>query len=412
MKKLRFKKSLIGTILIITSGTAILSSCTKITTSGTNNVPYQSNANHCAKLQTILNKFRVKNKITGMGLYVHSPRMKPESCYLFSGSVIKGSYHGISGDNLWQIASISKSYFSAILLQLEAESEAGSLPVKFNLNQKLKYWLPQYPNWGNVTIKQLLNMTSGIYSYTELPISQMVLNNPKKIWTLDEIVNLAYQHNPNTYFYPGDGWHYSDTDYIIVGQLIEKIYRKITGHRVSLETILEQRILSKLKLNNTYYYPSGLPKDLLARMVHGYNYYTGKDFTALNLSIAGPSGGIISNPKEIANWIEALFDGEVLPKKQMKELLSLVSMNDGEPVAITSTKNEPAYSLGLTEQYSEKLGATWLYEGLSSGYSAGYFYVPKYHVVISYTASIGSIKNNPIKLSQVAKKTLELVINN
>ena len=71
-------------------------------------------------------------------------------------------------------------------------------------------------------------MTSGIYSYTELPISQMVLNNPKKIWTLDEIVNLAYQHNPNTYFYPGDGWHYSDTDYIIVGQLIDSQARRAT----------------------------------------------------------------------------------------------------------------------------------------------------------------------------------------
>lgn len=363
----------------------------------------------CDKLQIALNKFRLKNKISGMGLYVSSSHGKSSSCYLFSGYTDRVGPTRISQHNLFQIGSITKSYFSAILLQLEADSETGKIPVKFNINQKISQWLPQYPDWGNVTIKQLLNMTGGIYSYTELPnLTHMVLENPKKIWTADEITRLAYKHKPNTYFSPGKGWHYSDTDYVIVGQLIQKIYQQSTGHRVSLQAILKKFVFDKLKLNNTYYYPTGLPDKLASRMVHGYEYYTKKDVTSFNLSTAGPSGAIISNPKEVADWIIGLFTGKVLPKKQLKEMQSLVSTKTGHPVAVHETASVPGYSLGLLEQYSNKQGPIWTYLGDTFGYTAVYYYLPKQHTIISFTASIGSIKPNPIQFVHFAKTVCKL----
>lgn len=167
--------------------------------------------NHCKKAQRLLDEFRAQNNIVGIGIYAGS-------CYLFSGSAKLGEQKSISQHNLFQIGSITKSYFSAILLQFESESENGEIPITFNINQKLKRWLPQYSDWVNVTIKQLLNMTSGIYNYTEMPnFTQMILKHREKIWTANEIVNLAYKHKPNTYFAAGKGWHYSDTNYIIVG---------------------------------------------------------------------------------------------------------------------------------------------------------------------------------------------------
>ena len=370
------------------------------------NISISSELSKCSNLNSTLESFRDKNKITGMSLYIHSPIINNKECYLFSGSVHKNTKKPISDDNLWQIASITKSYFSVILLQLESKSESGEIPIKFNINQRVSHWLPQYTKWGNVTIKQLLNMTSGIYSYTELPISKMVIENPQKIWKLNEVTSLAYNNIPNTYFPPGEGWHYTDTSYIIVGQIIEKVYQNIYGKKIPLRSIIRQSILDKLNLDNTYYYPDGLPNALLNRMVHGYNYYTGEDFTKQNLSIAGPSGGIISTPKEVAYWVESLFNGKILSKNQMKEMLSLVSTETGHPVVATQTSTVPGYSLGLTEQYSKKLGEVWMYEGVSSGYTAGYFYVPKYETIISYTASIGSIKNNPIQFSKLSKEVL------
>ncbi len=373
------------------------------------NVAHASSANICIQLQQNLDQFRSDNNITGMSLYVNAPHHS--ACYLFSGSVKKGVNQQIAQNNLWQIGSISKSYFAAILLQLEAESEAGQIPVQFNINQTLKEWLPQYPAWSNVTIKQLLNMTSGIYSYTDLPISQMILKKPRKIWAADEIIQLAYQHQPNTYFAPGMGWHYSDTDYILAGELIQKIVQKSTGKIVPLDVILQQQILRPLALQNTYYDSGPLPQSLAVRMVHGYNYYSQKDFTAFNLSIAGPAGGIISNPKDVANWVESLLSGHFLPQKQLDEMRALVSQKTGLAIQASETSVVPAYSLGLMEQYSKKWGEVWLYQGVTSGYSAIYFYLPQSNTIVSFTASIGSIRNNPVPFSDFAKAVLHVVLD-
>ncbi len=246
---------------------------------------------NCVKLQKILNNFRDKHKVTGAGLYVQWGGSNSSSCYLFSGTVEKGGNKAITQQNLWQIGSITKSYFAALLLQLEAKSEAGTIPIKFNINQKVGRWLPQYSAWSKVTIKQLLNMTSGIYNYTALPhINKLILADPKKVWASNNVVDLAYQHKPNVYFAPGMGWHYSDTNYVMVGLIIQEIYKKL-GYKLSLQEILDRNILDRLGLTSTYYAPAGLNKKLLSRMVHGYNYYSKKDYTAINLSIAGAAGG-------------------------------------------------------------------------------------------------------------------------
>lgn len=369
--------------------------------------------NHCKQVQKLLDNFRINNKIVGMGLFVNSSKLNSSQCYVFSGSIKRGANTNISQRNLFQIGSITKSYFSAILLQLEAESEAGKIPIKFNINQKLKLWLPQYSDWGSVTIKQLLNMTSGIYSYEKVPnFTQMILKNPKKVWTADEVVELAYKHKPNTYFSPGKGWHYSNTGYIIAGQLIQEIYRKATGHQLSLKTILKRRILDKLSLRDTYYYSAGLPESIASRMVHGYGYYTKKDFTLVNLSNAGPAGAIISNPKEIADWIDSLFSGNVLPRKQLEAMQSLVSMKTGQPVKVSETATVPAFSLGLMEKFSKTLGPVWMYKGGTFGYTAFYLYVPKYNLILSVTANVGSFKNNPIQFLRFAIKVLNTVLPN
>ena len=374
------------------------------------NIASASNPVSCETLQSALNQFRTKYQITGMALFVSSPKLNQGSCNVFSGSLEKKTQQQISKNNLWQIGSITKSYFSTILLQIEAESEAGKIPVQFNLNQQLKTWLPQYSDWGSVTIWQLLNMTSGIYSYTDLPISSMVLKQPNRVWHLKELIQLAYHHQPNTYFSPGKGWHYSDTNYLIVGQLIQTLYQKIEGHEVLLKTILDQKILQLFHLTNTYYYPAGLPKPLQLRMVHGYNYYSGEDFSAYNLSISGPAGAMIATPRAVAQWIQALFNDKVLPDKQLNEMISLVSQETGKPIKLSETKITPGYGLGLAEQYSKEFGPIWLYEGVTSGYTAVYFYAPRDKTIISFTASVGSIKPNPIPFSSLAKQLLKIVL--
>lgn len=357
----------------------------------------------CTRLQTILNTFRTDNHINGMALYVNSPKA---NCYLFSGTLQKNSTQSISENNLWQIGSITKSYFAAILLQIEAESEAHKISIQFNIHQQLKQWLPQYKDWGNVTIEQLLNMTSGIYSYTELPnLTANIAQHPEKIWETREIINLAYQHQPNTYFSSGQGWHYSDTDYIIAGELIQQLIQKITGHNLALQDILAQRIILPLKLTRTFYYPNGLPISLLKQMVHGYGYYDKRDWTDVNLSIAGSAGAIISTPKDISQWITLLFSNAVLPKKQLAEMQSLVSIKTGIPLKPNQLTS--GYALGLANRhYANHLGKMWGYNGGTMGYISNYLYLPKGKTIISFTLSTGDISKNPFPIDKLDKRIL------
>ena len=132
----------------------------------------------------------------------------------------------------------------------------------------------------------------------------MVTQNPNKVWQLQQLTHLSYTHKPNTNFAPGTSWRYSNTTYIIARQLIKDIYRKAYGQSLTLNQILQKQLIKPYHLQNTYYFPNHLPQPLLKRMVHGYNYFTGKDFTKYNLSIAGPSGAMIANPSssEMTNF--------------------------------------------------------------------------------------------------------------
>lgn len=145
---------------------------------------------------------------------------------------------------------------------------------------------------------------------------------------------------------------------------------------------------------------------------YGYGYHNHKDFTFMNLSIAGSSGAIIFNPKEVADWIVALFNVTILPKKQLQEMQTLASTKTGLAVKPINTGAVAASSLGLLEQYSKELGPIWTYEGVTFGYTAVYMYAPKYNLIVSLTTNIGSLKSNPIQFSRFAMKVLKSIIAN
>ncbi|WP_373191186.1 serine hydrolase domain-containing protein, partial [Mycobacterium marinum] len=75
---------------------------------------------------------------------------------------------------------------------------------------------PDVPNGDNITIEQLLNMRSGLYNYSETPeVNEALDNDPQRVWTPDELLTIAYQNPP--YFLPGAGYHYSNTNYVLLG---------------------------------------------------------------------------------------------------------------------------------------------------------------------------------------------------
>ncbi len=160
--------------------------------------------------------------------------------------------------HLWQIGSNTKAFTAAIVLQLEAEG-------KLTIDQTVGHWLPQYPAWKNVTIRRLLNMTSGIPGYDNVPAMLAdYAKNPTRNFTIPELIAYVYPGNPHAPP-PSTGYDYSNTNYVLAELIIERATHN------SYTSELERRFFhSGLGLTLSYYSGTQYPASVLDRMVSGY----------------------------------------------------------------------------------------------------------------------------------------------
>lgn len=284
--------------------------------------------------------------------------------------------------DLFQIGSITKSFTAAMILQLQAEG-------KLSLQDKLGKCLPEYSQWKDITIEQLLNMTSGIPSYTKNPafIDRIYAKNDTH-YPFEALIQYAEPNKPIKKSDIGK-FDYSNTNYVLAGKIIE-----LAGHD-SYANQLKKRILDPLHLYNTFYITGLDWKEKMAalkpRLVHGYyqdeNTHKMVDITEGNLSWAGPAGGIISTTDDIAHWVVALFDGRIFPEAsrqtQLKALKKMTSVTDKQTLLKLNPKNPAGFGLGVSAFYLPKAGGTfWAYEGSGQGYRMQFIYKPCNHIVI------------------------------
>ncbi|WP_161998153.1 serine hydrolase domain-containing protein [Silvanigrella paludirubra] len=186
----------------------------------------------------------------------------------------------VTNSSLFQIGSNSKAFLVVVMLQLEAEG-------KLSLDDKLSKFFPNdFPKWQNVTIKQMLIMTSGIPEYTSILI-KLYKNNPKRIFSTDEILNVVKEKDLS--FSPGSHYFYSNTNYVLANKIIEKITEK------TLATEIENRIFKKLNLSHSFYInhipkegiPSKYHDNIMSRYLFDIpenNQYYGMDIIDLSMS--------------------------------------------------------------------------------------------------------------------------------
>jgi len=145
----------------------------------------------------------------------------------------------IKADDNMRIGSITKTFTGTVVLQLFDEG-------KLNLSDKLSLYFPDYPNGDNITITMLGNMTSGIYNYSDDEhFVKELINNLNRTFTPDELIDIAKSHPP--YFSPGTGFHYSNSNTVLLGMIVEKI----TGN--SLADEIRSRILIPLDMTKTIF---------------------------------------------------------------------------------------------------------------------------------------------------------------
>jgi D-alanyl-D-alanine carboxypeptidase len=319
--------------------------------------------------------------VTAISLSV-SLHGQPANINLTAGQAGVRSGATVTPEDLWQIGSNTKAFTAAVILQLEAEG-------KLTIDQTVGRWLPQYPAWKNVTIRRLLNMTSGIPSYDHVPsMLGDYAKEPRRNFTIAQLVAYVYPgsaHAPP----PTAGYSYSNTNYLLAELIIKRASHDTYAHE------LDRRFLrSDIGLTSSYYSGEQYAPSILARMVPGYFFSRiddaplaplfGTDVRSYSVSWMQAAGGIVSTPEDLTRWARALYSGPMLAPKQRAELLSIVSLKTGKPIAKTSLQDSGGFGLGVGQTTVAQMGTVWSYEGSTFGYRVLHFYFPRQDAVIAF----------------------------
>ena len=213
---------------------------------------------------------------------------------------------------VYRIGSITKQFTSAAIMRL---IERG----KLSLDDPMSKYLPDVPLHGHtVTIRQLLNHTSGIHSYTSS-------SEWRKTWSQDltprQIV--AFVDKDTFDFAPGSAWRYNNTGYVLLGMIIEKI----TGE--SYANYLQHDLFTPFGLRHTSYCPSK-PTD--PSFAAGYSTDTGNPLPADYLSMTHPfaAGALCSTVGDLVTWHRALAAGRVVNAKSYALMTVPDTLNNGK----------------------------------------------------------------------------------
>ncbi len=308
---------------------------------------------------------------SGVSLRVTFPGDKP-SINLPVGTTLYGGGEPLSKANLWQIGSNTKAFTSVMLLQLEAEH-------KLSIHDTVGKWLPRYRAWRHVTIKHLLDMTSRIPDYLGVPaFFRAYAADPRTEFSSRRLVSYAMHARPRRgHHHP---WSYSNTNYILAGMILEKATHDTYAHQ------LEKRIIKPLGLRTLTYSTKRYPRAFTDGLPAGYFFddtvppmapLLGHDLRRFNLSYARSAGGIVSSLKDATKWERALYNGRMLPRRQQRELESVVSETTGKPIKRPTGEDYLGYGLGVEEAASRHFGVVWEYEGQTFGNLVFHVYVPR-----------------------------------
>jgi D-alanyl-D-alanine carboxypeptidase len=261
-----------------------------------------------------------------------------------SGVAELGTDRPIDPDGWFRVGSITKTFTAAVALSLVAD---GLLELDGT-----------YDEWGpTVTLRQLLNHTTGIYNYTEdLDDVGAIVRERYDHWEPLRAVRMALRHEP--LFAPGTDWSYSNTNYTIVGLIIEAV----TGNSYADE--VRSRVLEPLGLRQTIL--PGDDIDLPEPHAHGYLSVGDEliDMTKLNASQAWSSGAIISTAGDLNQFYAALLSGKLLPPAQLEAMLTAVPNGEGGR----------GYGLGIGRRQLADGTILWGHNGGIFGYLTSSFH--------------------------------------
>ncbi|WGJ83933.1 serine hydrolase domain-containing protein [Gordonia sp. SMJS1] len=251
-----------------------------------------------------------------------------------------------------RIGSLTKTMTATLLLQLVQEG-------RVSLDDRIDRFVPDAPN-GSATLRQVADMTSGIPSYTASEsFDRKFFADPESVWTPTELVDTAKALPPS--FPPGQGWEYSNTNYVLLGLVIEKVLAKPIGE------VFADRIFTPLGMDESSW-PGGsveIPDPHLDGLTdQGQPDGQTVDSTRRNPSFASTAGAVISTVDDLQTWGEALFTGQGVLNPPTQQLRRDSILTSPPPNTATS-----GYGIGIGNR-----DGWWGHDGDFPGYNTSLFH--------------------------------------
>ena len=242
------------------------------------------------------------------------------------------SLHPIDPKTNFRLASFTKQFTAMCIMLLAHEG-------KLQYDERLTDIFPEFPAYGkSITIRNLLNHTSGLPDYEDILMKQYADTPPEKIpQILDAGVLKLMEQQSGTKFSPGSKWEYTNSGYAVLAMIVEQVSGKPFGQ------FLHDRIFAPLKMQNTLAYEKG--KNEVPNRAYGYS----KTDTGLQQTDQSPTsavlgdGGIYSSIDDLAKWDRALREHTLLSEAEMRPALTPVQVADGIP---TSEGHNVSYGFG------------------------------------------------------------------
>jgi len=291
---------------------------------------------------------------------------------LFKDSIIYNKSVGFSDvasqkkidkNTKFRIGSITKTYTAVLTLKAMEEG-------KINLSDKLSVWFPQFQNADKITIEMMLKHRSGIFNFTEIP--------GESAWEAvahTQAEFIEYVSKPKNNFDPDTAYEYSNTNYALIGFILEKIYNK------DYNTLIQEKICKLLSLTNTYYSFENDPTKNEAFSYSIQDKYLKNG--SINYSNEPGSGGLLSTPVEVNKFVSALFMGKIISPESLKLMLHIE--NDEYGLGIEK------FMLGDLEVFK--------HTGRVDNYISDYWYFPKEQLGLVTLANATNINTDLVQLA-------------
>lgn len=332
--------------------------------------------------QQWLDRFCKREKIPGIILSLYLEKQEPIAWAGASGV--------LSPEQPYFISSVAKLHLMALLIKLKARGKVGLDDTMLRFLSGKEYtglsMVGKQDFTSEITLHHLLSHLSGLPDYLEYPfhgtksLREGLLSGNDHSWTFNDLLSAIRELKPA--FRPGQSKriHYSDTNYQLLGKIIEQV----TGQ--GLERSLEEFQIQPLGLSETYVYT-----DIYDR-TPAHFYYRGKKLHIPGaMSSFGPAGGMVSTARDSMRFMKAIFHGQLFPPAELALIQQWIPMGPSLSYGLGIARYQKSKFGFMGGKLPEIIGHT----GISGAFA---FYVPRLNLILTGTVSQSDDPMLPYKL--------------